>query len=128
MSLKISFLICFDLYILTHSGLVMPYMGIMIIDLVNIGSGNGLSSSAKPLSDQCWLIISEVLRHSSESWVTGNAQDIDSWSEFENNFNFRFQLHLSGSKELTEHLLSIVIFLPGGRVFPAKTNLRKLLR
>ena len=123
-----SFLICFDLNILTHSGLVMPYMGIIIIDLVNIGSVNGLSCSIKPLSNQCWLIISEVLWHSSEGNFTGNAQDIYSWSEFENNFDFKFQPHLPWSNELTEHLLSIVIFLPGGRVFPAKMNLRKLLR
>ena len=34
--------------------------------------------------NQCWLIISEVLRHSPEGNNTGNAQDIYPWYEFEN--------------------------------------------
>ena len=34
--------------------------------------------------NQCWLIISEVLRHSTEGNVAGNAPDIYHWYDFEN--------------------------------------------
>ena len=34
--------------------------------------------------NQCWLIISEVLWHSTEGNFTWNAQDIYPWHEFEN--------------------------------------------
>ena len=36
------------------------------------------------LVNQCWLIIWEVLWHSPEGNLTGNAQDIYPWYEFEN--------------------------------------------
>ena len=39
--------------------------------------------------DQCWLIISEVLCHSSEGNLTGNASDVYPWYEFEN-YKFEF--------------------------------------
>ena len=52
---------------------------------VNIGSGNGLlPDGTKPLLNQCWLIIGEVLWHSPEGNFTWNAQDIYPWRELEN--------------------------------------------
>ena len=51
----------------------------------NIGSGNGLlPDGTKPLSNQCWLIITEVLWHSPESNLTENAQTIILWIDFDN--------------------------------------------
>ena len=34
--------------------------------------------------DQCWLIINDILLHSSEGNFTGNAQDSHLWNELEN--------------------------------------------
>ena len=53
--------------------------------------------------NQCWLIIKGVLWHSPESNFTGNAQDINSWNEFEFTISKLFP-HFPGADELNDKL------------------------
>ena len=50
----------------------------------NTGSGDGLVPSIhKPLLNQCWILITEILRYSPESNVTVSAQATILGNEFE---------------------------------------------
>ena len=53
--------------------------------------------------NQCWLIIKGVLWHSPERNFTGNAQDINSWNEFEFTISKLFP-HFPGANELNDKL------------------------
>ena len=52
--------------------------------------------------NQCWLIISEVLRHSSEGNFTENAKDVCSWYEFENQLKQYYS-----SQPIREHVFMV---------------------
>ena len=56
----------------------------MLMYYINVGSGNGLLPMAPShYLNQCWLVISDALWHSSEGNFTGNAQDIHVWYKFD---------------------------------------------
>ena len=51
---------------------------------VNIGSGTFCHEATSHYLNQCWLLISEILRHSPESHFTTSAQAITLYNKFEN--------------------------------------------
>ena len=59
---------------LTHCGLVTPY-GDTDLGQHWLEGNSLLSDGTKPLLNQSWLVISEVVWHSPEGNLTGNSQD-----------------------------------------------------
>ena len=81
--------------ILTHCGLLTPYGD---INLVNIGSGNGLvPSGTSHYPNQCWL-ISKVQSHSSECNFTRDTSTTSHWISLKITY-LKFCSNLPGAKE-----------------------------
>ena len=107
----------------THCGLVTPYGN---IDLVNIGSCNGLlPDSTKPSPAPMWIIVSKVQGHSSEKNVTRYSQAFNHWHHIDNYFfkiSFKSPRRQCVLRAMLKRKQTITILSESVKIFYGKPN------